>query len=52
MTKIKFFWNGLDTSVQTWLYENPHIDIISTNFACNSLGWGYVILYKEGEAHE
>lgn len=36
--------------INEWLKENPNIIIISANTVTyNNVGWGYIILYKEGD---
>jgi hypothetical protein len=47
MIKVKFFFTNFEVAVQTWLYENQEIDIISTNLTSNEYGQIYSILYKE-----
>lgn len=50
MIKTKFFFPDLDDlekEVNAWLQDHQNIEIVSTNFTCNSLGWGYSILYKD-----
>lgn len=52
MYKTKLFKNCFvgTKAINKWLEENPNIIIISANSVANeSGGWGYIILYKEGE---
>lgn len=59
MYKTKLFGGGASEdwyrgteSINKWLEENSNITIVSVNTVANVAGWGYIILYKEGEAHE
>lgn len=53
MIKTILFDINEDTDeINDWLKHNPNITIISANTFANHGGWGYIILYKEGEAHE
>ena len=49
---FKNWYNGTG-EINRWLQKNPNIIIISANTIANDAGgWGYIILYKENEAHE
>ena len=55
MLKTKLFKNWYDGTgeINKWLQQNPNIVVISANTVANHGGWGYIILYKEGnEVHE
>lgn len=38
-----------NAEINEWLEQNPDVAILSTNSFSNDTGWGYIILYKEGD---
>lgn len=39
-----------NAKINEWLEQNSDVVILSTNSFSNDSGWGYIILYKEGDS--